>query len=266
MLWNFRLILSRLAVARCAFSRKGEVAASIHGLDNRARAWNHCGRLTVPAKAPAGDVLAGTVLSGRCRAIGLTPPRTSPPEHTAPPTRSSCRQAPPPAPATRFHRRNPILRARRTSCAPACRRLSTERDCGNTTPTAGLTVRRPAVIPLRVRPPRPPARGRTSVGNAVDRVLADLTANPPPRKSTERIRRTGIPRIFMRGIPVRSAWRRTPASMPKNATFTSQAGHAPRRGRPFLTSLGISTDEGKHHEIRKRRHRVGEKPSRLARL
>lgn len=222
MLWNFRLILSRLAVARCAFSRKGEVAASIHGLDNRARAWNHCGRLTVPAKAPAGDVLAGTVLSGRCRAIGLTPPRTSPPEHTAPPTRSSCRQAPPPAPATRFHRRNPILRARRTSCAPACRRLSTERDCGNTTPTAGLTVRRPAVIPLRVRPPRPPARGRTSVEH--------------------------------------------PASMPKNATFTSQAGHAPRRGRPFLTSLGISTDEGKHYEIRKRRHRVGEKPPRLARL
>lgn len=249
MLWNFRLILSRLAVARCAFSRKGEVAASIHGLDNRARAWNHCGRLTVPAKAPAGDVLAGTVLSGRCRAIGLTPPRTSPPEHTAPPTRSSCRQAPPPAPATRFHRRNPILRARRTSCAPACRRLSTERDCGNTTPTAGLTVRRPAVIPLRVRPPRPPARGRTSVGNAVDRVLADLTANPPPRKSP--CARHGVEH---------------PASMPKNATFTSQAGHAPRRGRPFLTSLGISTDEGKHHEIRKRRHRVGEKPSRLARL
>ena len=57
-----------------------------------------------------------------------------------------------------------------------------------------------------------------------------------------------------------------PASMPKNATFTSQAGPAPRRGRPFLTSLGISTDEGKHHEIRKRRHHVGEKPSRLARL
>lgn len=249
MLWNFRLILSRLAVARCAFSRKGEVAASIHGLDNRARAWNHCGRLTVPAKAPAGDVLAGTVLSGRCRAIGLTPPRTSPPEHTAPPTRSSCRQAPPPAPATRFHRRNPILRARRTSCAPACRRLSTERDCGNTTPTAGLTVRRPAVIPLRVRPPRPPARGRTSVGNAVDRILADLTRQPATSK-----------------IPCARHGVEHPASMPKNATFTSQAGHAPRRGRPFLTSLGISTDEGKHHEIRKRRHRVGEKPSRLARL
>ena len=243
MLWNFRLILSRLAVARCAFSRKGEVAASIHGLDNRARAWNHCGRLIVPAKAPAGDVLAGTMLSGRCRAIGLTAPRTSPPEHTAPPARSSCRQAPPPAPATRFHRRNPILRARRTSCAPACRRLSTERDCGNTTPTAGLTVRRSAVIPLRVRPPRPPARGRTSVGNAVDRVLADLTANPPPRKSTERIRRTGIPRIFMRGIPVRSAWRRTPrlhaeecdihvAGRPRTQTwpaFPHLSGHFDRR-------------------------------------